>query len=225
MIDVAERSAALVGTRAASAYGEYVAGDLAVGLVERDVAVVGIAEKGSVAIALDLDAPGVEEIEHPKYPHHLIDGHPKYAFRKVRIPDANRFSEVGGGLSISKEWFLHERTMIAARCLGPLGIVQALVECTAVVLVLQLLEGGADIAGVVLTVTNALQRTGQIAHVGLQATGLLTEIAQQALGAAVRPCQLQFAAILLVHLRRAAQLFAQTGFLPLQLLGLLALLL
>ena len=40
MIDVAERSAALVGTRAASAYGEYVAGDLAVGLVERDVAVV-----------------------------------------------------------------------------------------------------------------------------------------------------------------------------------------
>ncbi|GFM19298.1 MULTISPECIES: DNA-processing protein DprA [Mycobacteriaceae] len=40
MVDVAERSAALVGTRAASAYGEYVAGDLAVGLVERDVAVV-----------------------------------------------------------------------------------------------------------------------------------------------------------------------------------------
>lgn len=40
MVDVAERSAALVGTRAASTYGEYVAGDLAVGLVERDVAVV-----------------------------------------------------------------------------------------------------------------------------------------------------------------------------------------
>ncbi|MDY6999129.1 MAG: DNA-processing protein DprA [Actinomycetota bacterium] len=40
LVDVAERSAALVGTRAASAYGEYVAGDLAVGLAERDVAVV-----------------------------------------------------------------------------------------------------------------------------------------------------------------------------------------
>ena len=40
LIEVAERSAALVGTRAASAYGEYVAGDLAVGLVERDFAVV-----------------------------------------------------------------------------------------------------------------------------------------------------------------------------------------
>lgn len=73
---------------------------------------------GNTLFIVDLDAPGVEAIEHPKYSHHLIDGHPKYAFRKVRIPDANRFSEVGGGLSISKEWFLHERTMIAARCLG-----------------------------------------------------------------------------------------------------------
>ena len=62
--------------------------------------------------------PGVQEIEHPKYSHHLIDGHPKYAFRNVRIPDANRFGEVGGGLTISKEWFLNERTLIAARCVG-----------------------------------------------------------------------------------------------------------
>ena len=38
--DVAERSAALVGTRAATAYGEHVAADFAAGLVERDVAVV-----------------------------------------------------------------------------------------------------------------------------------------------------------------------------------------
>ena len=38
--EVAERSAALVGTRAATAYGEYVTADLAAGLVERGVAVV-----------------------------------------------------------------------------------------------------------------------------------------------------------------------------------------
>jgi DNA processing protein len=38
--DVAERSAALVGTRAATAYGEHVAADLAAGLAERDVTVV-----------------------------------------------------------------------------------------------------------------------------------------------------------------------------------------
>lgn len=38
--DVADRSAAIVGTRAASAYGEHVAAELSAGLVERDVAVV-----------------------------------------------------------------------------------------------------------------------------------------------------------------------------------------
>jgi DNA processing protein len=38
--DVAQRAAALVGTRAATSYGEHVAADLAVGLAERDVAVV-----------------------------------------------------------------------------------------------------------------------------------------------------------------------------------------
>lgn len=38
--EVAERSAAIVGTRAASAYGAHVAAELSAGLVERDVAVV-----------------------------------------------------------------------------------------------------------------------------------------------------------------------------------------
>ncbi len=74
--------------------------------------------EGNTLFFVDLDAPGVEAIEHPKYSHNLIDGHPKLAFRNVRVPDENRFGGVGEGLAISKEWFLHERTMIAARCLG-----------------------------------------------------------------------------------------------------------
>jgi len=74
--------------------------------------------RGISALIVDMDTPGIEETEHPKYCHNLIDGHPKYAFKNVRIPDANRFGEVGEGLSVSKEWFLHERTMIAARCCG-----------------------------------------------------------------------------------------------------------
>jgi DNA processing protein len=40
LADVAERSCAIVGTRAATSYGEYQAADLAAGLAERDVAVV-----------------------------------------------------------------------------------------------------------------------------------------------------------------------------------------
>jgi alkylation response protein AidB-like acyl-CoA dehydrogenase len=73
---------------------------------------------GNTLFFVDLDAPGVTVIEHPKYSHNLIDGHPKLAFRQVRVPDAHRFGSVGAGLGLSKEWFLHERTMIAARCLG-----------------------------------------------------------------------------------------------------------
>jgi alkylation response protein AidB-like acyl-CoA dehydrogenase len=73
---------------------------------------------GNTLFFVDLDSPGVESFEHPKYSHNLIDGHPKVRFREVRVSDANRFGPVGEGLTISKEWFLHERTMIAARCLG-----------------------------------------------------------------------------------------------------------
>lgn len=40
LCDIAERSASIVGTRAATSYGEYAAADFASGLVERDVAVV-----------------------------------------------------------------------------------------------------------------------------------------------------------------------------------------
>ena len=73
---------------------------------------------GNTLFFVDLNTPGIELIDHPKYMHHIIDGHPRYAFKDVRVPDRNRFGPVGEGLSISKEWFLHERVMIAARCCG-----------------------------------------------------------------------------------------------------------
>lgn len=43
---IAERSAAIVGTRAATAYGEHIAAELSAGLVERDVAVISGAAYG-----------------------------------------------------------------------------------------------------------------------------------------------------------------------------------
>nr|WP_221218492.1 MULTISPECIES: DNA-processing protein DprA [unclassified Mycolicibacterium] len=56
--EVAERSAAIVGTRACSSYGEHVAADLAAGLAEREVAVVsggaygidGVAHRAALAV-------------------------------------------------------------------------------------------------------------------------------------------------------------------------------
>lgn len=73
---------------------------------------------GNTLFFVDLDSPGVEVIDHPRYMHHLIAGHLKLAFRNVRVPQANVLGEVGQGLSLSKEWFRRERIMIAARCVG-----------------------------------------------------------------------------------------------------------
>ena len=73
---------------------------------------------GNTLFFVDLDSPGVEIVERPRYMHTLIAGHPKFAFRQVRVPAGNVLGEVGRGLELSKEWFRHERVMIAARCVG-----------------------------------------------------------------------------------------------------------
>jgi alkylation response protein AidB-like acyl-CoA dehydrogenase len=73
---------------------------------------------GNTLFLVDLGQPGVEVIDHPRYMHHLIAGHPRYRFRDVRVPGGNVIGEVGRGLELSKEWFRHERIMIAARCCG-----------------------------------------------------------------------------------------------------------
>ncbi len=73
---------------------------------------------GNTLFFVDLDAPGVEVLAHPRYMHHLIAGHLKIALRNVRVPQANVLGAVGQGLSLSKEWFRRERVMIAARCVG-----------------------------------------------------------------------------------------------------------
>jgi DNA processing protein len=51
LADVAERACSIVGTRAATSYGEYQAADLAAGLAERDVAVVSGAAFGIDGVA------------------------------------------------------------------------------------------------------------------------------------------------------------------------------
>ena len=73
---------------------------------------------GNTLFFVDLDSPGVEALDHPRYMHHFIAAHLKLALRNVRVPNANVLGEVGQGLSLSKEWFRRERIMIAARCVG-----------------------------------------------------------------------------------------------------------
>lgn len=73
---------------------------------------------GNTLFFMDLSSPGIEIIDYPKYMHNLIVEHPRVRLNNVRVPHENILGEVGRGLELSKEWFRHERVMIAARCCG-----------------------------------------------------------------------------------------------------------
>lgn len=113
--EVAARSAALVGTRAASAYGEYVAGDLAVGLVERDVAVVsggaygidGAAHRATLAADGTTVAVLASGIDVP-YP----SGHSALLHRVAR--NGLLVSEYPPGMRPTRRQFLSRNRLVAA---------------------------------------------------------------------------------------------------------------
>jgi alkylation response protein AidB-like acyl-CoA dehydrogenase len=73
---------------------------------------------GNTLFFMDLNSPGIEIIDYPKYMHNLIVEHPRVRLNNVRVPNVNVLGGVGRGLELSKEWFRHERVMIAARCCG-----------------------------------------------------------------------------------------------------------
>ncbi len=73
---------------------------------------------GNTLFFMDLNSSGIEIIDYPKYMHNLIVEHPRVRLNNVRVPHANVLGGVGRGLELSKEWFRHERVLIAARCCG-----------------------------------------------------------------------------------------------------------
>jgi acyl-CoA dehydrogenase len=67
---------------------------------------------------VDKDQPGVRVVRTPKYMHMFVFEHPIFAFEDVRVPAHKVLGEVGGGYDLTKEWFVEERLMIAARTMG-----------------------------------------------------------------------------------------------------------
>lgn len=113
--DVTERSAAIVGTRAATAYGEYVAADLSAGLVARDVAVVsggafgidGAAHRAALAgegLTVAVLAGGVD-VPYPA-------GHSALLHRIAK--DGLIVSEYPPGMRPSRVRFLTRNRLVAA---------------------------------------------------------------------------------------------------------------
>lgn len=67
---------------------------------------------------VDKDLPGVTKVRTPKYMHTFVYEHPIFAFDDVRVPLDNVLAEVGRGDDLTRDWFVEERLMIAARTVG-----------------------------------------------------------------------------------------------------------
>jgi len=78
----------------------------------------GTGEAEHALFFVDIDAPGVEMVDNPRFGHTFSSHHPTYRFTGVRIPAANRIGRPGDGMSYTRSWFRRERLMIAARCCG-----------------------------------------------------------------------------------------------------------
>ncbi|NGN92835.1 acyl-CoA/acyl-ACP dehydrogenase [Nocardioides sp. KC13] len=67
---------------------------------------------------IDKDLPGVEVQRVPRYTHTFVYEHPEFVFNDVRVGADKILGEVGQGYELTRDWFVEERIMIAARTIG-----------------------------------------------------------------------------------------------------------
>ena len=72
---------------------------------------------GFALFLVDKDLPGVSVKEVPRFMHTYVFEHPTFSLDVEVGPEA-LLGEVGQGYEITKEWFVEERLMIGARCIG-----------------------------------------------------------------------------------------------------------
>lgn len=75
-------------------------------------------ERAPTLFLVDKDLPGVRVKRVPAYMHTFVYEHPEFVFDAVALTEANILGEIGGGYELTREWFVEERLMIAARALG-----------------------------------------------------------------------------------------------------------
>jgi acyl-CoA dehydrogenase len=83
-------------------------------------AVDGDPEKPAVFF-VDKDLADVRMVRTPKYMHRFVFEHPIFALEDVRVGSDKLLGEVGGGFDLTKDWFVEERLMIAARDVGAMA--------------------------------------------------------------------------------------------------------
>jgi acyl-CoA dehydrogenase len=67
---------------------------------------------------VDKTTPGVRIAREPKFTHTYVFGHPEFLFDNVEIGDDKVLGVIGGGLELTKDWFVEARLQIAANTLG-----------------------------------------------------------------------------------------------------------
>ncbi len=67
---------------------------------------------------IDKDLPGVRVKRTPRYTHTFVYEHPEFVFENVRVGADKILGEIGQGYELTRDWFVEERLMIAARTIG-----------------------------------------------------------------------------------------------------------
>src|ERR687893_687422 len=75
-------------------------------------------ERDPTLFLVDKARPGVRVLRTPRYMHTFVYEHPEFGFEDVVVPDTAVLGEVGGGYELTRDWFVEERLMIAARTVG-----------------------------------------------------------------------------------------------------------
>ena len=75
-------------------------------------------QRAPTLFLIDKDLPGVRVLRTPRYMHTFVYEHPEFGFDDVRVPDHAVLGEIGAGYELTRDWFVEERLMIAARAVG-----------------------------------------------------------------------------------------------------------
>jgi acyl-CoA dehydrogenase len=75
-------------------------------------------ERAPTLFLVDKNSPGVSIKRTPAYMHTFVFEHPEFVFDDVAVGPEQILGEVGGGYELTREWFVEERLMIAARATG-----------------------------------------------------------------------------------------------------------
>jgi butyryl-CoA dehydrogenase len=75
-------------------------------------------ERAPTLFLIDKDTPGVSVLRTPRYMHTFVYEHPEFGFDGVRVGAGAVLGGIGQGYELTRDWFVEERLMIAARAIG-----------------------------------------------------------------------------------------------------------